>query len=150
MSAQANHPSAKRLIVVGQGAAGLCAAVSALAQARAHGLTLKVTLLDAAPMDASGGNTRWSPSNIRLQANHQMAPGFVDEVMAESGGLADFDYFQQLAEQARRYSRGDFSQPFVLRGEALELRELGVALTLLGESLGKKNQPDTAASEETP
>ncbi len=57
---------------------------------------------------------------------------------------------RQLAEQARRYSRGDFSQPFVLRGEALELRELGVALTLLGESLGKKNQPDTAASEETP
>ena len=100
MSAQATHPSAKRLIVVGQGAAGLCAAVSALIQARAHGLTLQVTLLDAAPMDASGGNTRWSPSNIRLQANHQMAPGFVDEIMAESDGLADEDYFQQLVDQA--------------------------------------------------
>ena len=100
MSVQATHPSAKRLIVVGQGAAGLCAAVSALTQARACGLTLRVTLLDAAPMEASGGNTRWSPSNIRLQANLQMAPGFVDEIMAESGGLADVNYFQQLAEQA--------------------------------------------------
>ena len=100
MSAQASHPSAKRLIVVGQGAAGLCAAVSALTQARAHGLTLQVTLLDAAPMDTSGGNTRWSPSNIRLQANHQMAPGFVDEIMAESEGLADAAYFQHLTEQA--------------------------------------------------
>lgn len=90
----------KRLIVVGQGAAGLCAAVSALTQARAQGVKVQVTLLDAAPIDQSGGNTRWSPSNIRLQANHQMAPGFVDEIMAESEGLADAAYFQQLAEQA--------------------------------------------------
>jgi tricarballylate dehydrogenase len=90
----------KRLIVVGQGAAGLCAAVSALTQARTQGVKVQVTLLDAAPIDQSGGNTRWSPSNIRLQANHQMAPGFVDDIMTESGGLADAAYFQQLAEQA--------------------------------------------------
>lgn len=100
MQDTASPQAAKRLVVVGQGAAGLCVAVSALTQARAHGLTLQVTLLDAAPMAASGGNTRWSPSNIRLQADHQMAPGFVDEIMAESGGLADAAYFQQLAEQA--------------------------------------------------
>ncbi len=100
MQDTASPQAAKRLVVVGQGAAGLCAAVSALTQARAQGLPLQVTLLDAAPMAASGGNTRWSPSNIRLQANHQMAPGFVDEIMAESEGLADAAYFQQLAEQA--------------------------------------------------
>ena len=100
MHAQAKQEPAKRLIVVGQGAAGLCAAVSALTQARTQGVNVRVTLLDAAPMDASGGNTRWSPSNIRLQANHQMAPGFVDEIMAESEGLADAAYFQQLADQA--------------------------------------------------
>lgn len=96
----ASPHAAKRLIVVGQGAAGLCAAVSALTQARAQGVKVQVTLLDAAPIDQSGGNTRWSPSNIRLQADHQMAPGFVDEIMAESGGMADAAYFQQLAEQA--------------------------------------------------
>ena len=96
----ASPQPAKRLIVVGQGAAGLCAAVSALTQARTQGVKVQVTLLDAAPIDQSGGNTRWSPSNIRLQANHQMAPGFVDDIMTESGGLADAAYFQQLAEQA--------------------------------------------------
>lgn len=89
-----------RLIVVGQGAAGLCAAVSAMTSAHASGVDLSVTLLDAAPLADSGGNSRWSPSNIRLQADHHVAPGFVDEVVAESGGLADRDYFQQLADQA--------------------------------------------------
>ena len=99
MSAQPS-PSPRRLLVVGQGAAGLCAVVSALGQARRSGLNVQITVLDAASEADSGGNSRWSPSNIRLQANHQMAPGFVDEVMAESEGLADPDYFQQLVDQA--------------------------------------------------
>ncbi len=99
MSAQPS-PSPRRLLVVGQGAAGLCAVVSALGQARRSGLNVQITVLDAASEADSGGNSRWSPSNIRLQTNHQMAPGFVDEVMAESEGLADPDYFQQLVDQA--------------------------------------------------
>jgi len=93
-------PALRHLLVVGQGAAGLCAAVSAIGQAKRCGLNLNITVVDAAPRADSGGNSRWSPANIRLQANHQMAPGFVDEVMAESGGLADRAYFQQLADQA--------------------------------------------------
>ncbi len=90
----------RRLIVVGQGAAGLCAAVSAMTSALASGVDLSVTLLDAAPLADSGGNTRWSPSNIRLQADHHVAPGFVEAIVAESSGLADRDYFQELADQA--------------------------------------------------
>jgi len=52
-------------IVVGQGAAGLAAALSAEEAARAAGTAVRMTVVDKAPEAEAGGNTRWSPSNTR-------------------------------------------------------------------------------------
>jgi tricarballylate dehydrogenase len=51
-------PLSPHLVVVGQGAAGLAAAISAADAARAVGAALRITLIHKAPEDQAGGNTR--------------------------------------------------------------------------------------------
>jgi tricarballylate dehydrogenase len=90
----------RKLIVVGQGAAGLAAALSAAEQARSRGLPIDITLLEKSREDEAGGNTRWSPSYMRLAAPDRLGPGFEDDMIEASGGLADKSYFRTLAENA--------------------------------------------------
>jgi tricarballylate dehydrogenase len=88
----------QKLVVVGHGAAGLAAALSAAEQARASDLPIDITVLEKSPRDEAGGNTRWSPSYMRLDAPDRIAAGFEDDMRAASGGLADRSYFRTLAE----------------------------------------------------
>jgi tricarballylate dehydrogenase len=90
----------KKLIVVGHGAAGLAAALSASEQARRRDFPVDVTLLEKSREDEAGGNTRWSPSNMRLDAPDRLDPGFEHDMLRASGGLADRGYFRTLAENA--------------------------------------------------
>jgi tricarballylate dehydrogenase len=90
----------QRLVVVGHGAAGLAAALSAAEQARSLGLPIEITLLEKSREDEAGGNTRWSPSYMRMEAPDRIAPGFEDEMQQASGGLADRSYFGTLADNA--------------------------------------------------
>jgi tricarballylate dehydrogenase len=92
--------NSRKLVVVGHGAAGLAAALSAAKQARSRGLRLDITVLEKSREDEAGGNTRWSPSYMRLAAPDRLAPGFEDDMQQASGGLADQAYFRTLAEQA--------------------------------------------------
>jgi tricarballylate dehydrogenase len=92
--------NSRKLVVVGHGAAGLAAALSAAEQARGRGLRIDITLLEKSREDEAGGNTRCSPSYMRLAAPDRLAPGFEDDMQQASGGLADQAYFRTLAEQA--------------------------------------------------
>ena len=94
-----------RIVVVGHGAAGLCAALSAMEAASERGIDAHITVLDRAPESACGGNSRWSPANIRMRAPDSMEPGFVDEIVAQSGGRADRAYFERLAAEAPATAR---------------------------------------------
>jgi tricarballylate dehydrogenase len=89
-----------KLVVVGHGAAGLAAALSAAEQARSRGLRIDITLLEKSREEESGGNTRWSPSYMRLAAPDRLAPGFEDDMQQSSDGLADQAYFRTLADNA--------------------------------------------------
>jgi tricarballylate dehydrogenase len=93
-------PVSQKLVVIGHGAAGLAAAVEAAEHARRRGLSIDITVMERAPKDQSGGNTRWSPSYMRMAAPDRLAPGFEDDVLEASGGLADAGYFRTLAEHA--------------------------------------------------
>src|SRR5712691_11882455 len=93
-------PDLQRLVVVGHGAAGLAAALAAAEQARSRGLRIDVTLLEKSGEAEAGGNTRWSPSYMRLVAPDRLAPGFEDDMRRASAGLADAAYFRTLAENA--------------------------------------------------
>jgi tricarballylate dehydrogenase len=90
----------QKLVVVGHGAAGLAAALSAAEQARSRDLSVEITLLEKSPEAEAGGNTRWSPSYMRLDAPDRIDPGFEQHMQHESGGLADRNYFRTLAENA--------------------------------------------------
>jgi tricarballylate dehydrogenase len=93
-------PNPKKLVVVGHGAAGLAAALSAAEQARSRSLPIDITLLEKSRKDEAGGNTRWSPSNMRLDAPDRIDPGFADDVFEACGGRADRSYFRTLADNA--------------------------------------------------
>jgi tricarballylate dehydrogenase len=90
----------RTLIVVGHGAAGLAAAVSAAEQAGSNGVRVDITVLEKTREDEAGGNTRWSPTYMRMAAPDRLAPGFQEGMQQASGGLADPLYFRTLAENA--------------------------------------------------
>src|ERR1700760_4449199 len=90
----------QNLVVVGHGAAGLAAALSAGEQGGGCGARLDITLLEKSREAEAGGNTRWSPSYMRLAAPDRLAPGFEEDMQQAAGGLADRNYFATLAERA--------------------------------------------------
>lgn len=67
------------VIVVGCGAAGLTAALSALE------LGAKVIVLERAPEAMRGGNTRWTEALMRLKPDGQISDDFVEAFTANSG-----------------------------------------------------------------
>jgi tricarballylate dehydrogenase len=89
-----------KLVVVGHGAAGLAAALSAAEQAQRSGLPIDITVLEKAREDEAGGNTRWSPSNMRLDTPSRIDPGFANDMLKTSGGRGDISYFRTLADSA--------------------------------------------------
>jgi tricarballylate dehydrogenase len=89
-----------KLVVVGHGAAGLAAALSAAEQAQRSGLPIDITVLEKAREDEAGGNTSWSPSNMRLDTPSRIDPGFANDMLKTSGGRGDISYFRTLADNA--------------------------------------------------
>ena len=87
------------LVVVGQGAAGLAAALAAGERAREIDCPVQITLLDRAPAGLAGGGTRFSPSNMRLSDAQAMAREF--EVMIAADPRHDRAYFETLAHEAQ-------------------------------------------------
>ena len=90
----------QKLVVVGHGAAGLAAALSAAEQAQSRCLPIDITVVEKSREDESGGNTSWSPSNMRLDAPDRIDPGFVDDMLRACGGRGDPGYFRTLADNA--------------------------------------------------
>src|SRR5436853_3277253 len=95
MSASSNH-----LVVVGQGAAGLSAALAAAEEAKARNLAATVTLIDKAPEPEAGGNTRFTPSYMRMAAVDRVEPSFVHDMLEATQFKGDEDYFATLAHHA--------------------------------------------------
>ena len=74
--------------------------MAATEAARAHGRPIKVTLADKASEDEAGGNTRWSPSNMRMASPDRVEPSFVHDMLAATNFQGDESYFARLAKEA--------------------------------------------------
>jgi tricarballylate dehydrogenase len=61
---------------------------------------IEITLLEKASEDIASGNSRWSPSYMRMAAPDRIAPNFEEDMQLASEGKADRDYFRRLAERA--------------------------------------------------
>ena len=71
------------VIVVGHGIAGLATAVSALEQG------LSVTVLERAPVEERGGNTRWTEAFMRMKNEEEVSDDFESHFMANAGHHLD-------------------------------------------------------------
>lgn len=94
-----DHAS-RNLIVVGQGAAGVAAALAATETAPARNSPTIITVVDKANENEAGGNTRWSPSYMRMASLEQVEPAFVDDMLKATRSQGDKAYFSRLAAEA--------------------------------------------------
>jgi tricarballylate dehydrogenase len=92
--------SSRNIVVIGQGAAGLSAALAAAEAARAAARATTVTLIDKAPEADAGGNTRWTPSYMRMASVDRVEPSFVHDMLEATRFQGDEGYFATLAAEA--------------------------------------------------
>ncbi|MEI8150460.1 MAG: FAD-binding protein [Hyphomicrobiales bacterium] len=92
----------RNIVVIGQGAAGLSAALAAAETARDKNIAAQITLIDKAPERDAGGNTRWTPSYMRMAAVDRVEPSFVHDMLEATAFRGDEDYFATLAHEAPR------------------------------------------------
>src|SRR5689334_9265431 len=90
----------QHVVVVGQGAAGLSAALAAAETAREQSIDLAVTLIDKAPEPEAGGNTRFTPAYMRMAAVDRVERSFLHDMQEATAGRGDSVYFATLAELA--------------------------------------------------
>ncbi len=90
------------IVVVGHGAAGLAAALSAAEEARARAIAAAVTLIEKAPEEKAGGNTRWSPSYMRMAAPDRVESSFVHDMLTATKFEGDETYFARLGARRAR------------------------------------------------
>ena len=94
------NAASSNVIVVGQGAAGLAAALSAAEAARGRGRPIHITVIDKASEAEAGGNTLWSPSNMRMAAPDRVEASFVLDMLTATQFQGDQTYFARLAKDA--------------------------------------------------
>ena len=92
--------TSRNLVVIGHGAAGLTAALAAAEAARARNLGVTVMLIEKAPESEAGGNTRWTPSYMRMAAPDRVEPSFVHDMLEATRMQGDETYFARLAAEA--------------------------------------------------
>ena len=90
------------LVVVGHGIAGLSAAVSAAE------MGAEVIVLERAPREECGGNTRWTDALMRLKSENAVADDFESHFAANAGHHLDPELTADLA-------RAPEDQPAILR-----------------------------------
>jgi tricarballylate dehydrogenase len=90
----------RHIVVVGQGAAGLSAALAAAEVAKEKRIDLAVTLIDKAPAPEAGGNTRFTPAYMRMAAIDRVEPSFVHDMLEATALKGDEAYFATLASLA--------------------------------------------------
>ena len=100
------------VVVVGCGIAGLSAAVSAM-QARA-----RVAVLERAPKEERGGNTRWTDALMRMSSEHEVSPDLRDHLARNSGHHLDPELIAETSKDFASWSAVvktlGFSDPMIV------------------------------------
>ena len=130
--------AAARIIVVGQGAAGLAATLAAAETARAAGRSIDITLIDRAAESEAGGNTRWSPSNMRMVSPDRVDRNFVADMLSATQSRGDKSYFTRLARDApatiawlQRHGIEFIQPPYYLSTGPARIQPVGGGVSLI-------------------
>ncbi|MEV7663635.1 FAD-binding protein [Paenarthrobacter sp. NPDC089316] len=110
------------LLVVGTGAAGLTTATEFLHAADKGGWKPSIAVIDKAPVEESGGATRWSWVNLFVNQHGQVDPEVINRVI---GGHPDVDdqYFRTLEAES-----GDTAQWMRTQGVQIAYQNPGIAM----------------------
>ena len=87
------------VVVVGAGAAGLSAALSAHEGLTRAGGSARVAMLERSDQALRGGNTRWSGAFLRLKDRTTPVDNLADYGVTVSQGQASREYYDRLAEK---------------------------------------------------
>src|ERR1700690_2431956 len=90
----------RNLIVFGQGRAGVPGTLAAPEPAGGRAGPIRILLIDKASEAEAGGNTRWSPSNMRMASPDRVEQSFVHDMLAATNFQGDESYFARLAQEA--------------------------------------------------
>lgn len=88
------------VIIVGCGAAGTAAALAAAEEAKQQNESLSIAILERAPFEQRGGNTRWTAAYMRMENIDTPAENFVDDVVKFSDNYIDREYAETLQNEA--------------------------------------------------
>lgn len=88
------------LVVIGCGVAGTSAALAAVEKAKEQGKELKVAILERAPFDQRGGNSRWTAAYMRMENIDTPAENLVEDMLNFSDHYSDRAYIETLAKDA--------------------------------------------------
>ena len=102
MSYNKNSEQTFDTIVIGSGIAGLSAAVTAQQNGS------RVAILERAPLEERGGNTRYTESFWRMKSEDEVSDDFEDRFAENSGGWPDLSILEDLVRDRE-------NQPAVLR-----------------------------------
>jgi tricarballylate dehydrogenase len=89
----------KNIVVIGQGRRA-CQRRSRRPKRRVKEHRRAITLVDKAPEQDAGGNTRWTPSYMRMVSVDRVEPSFVHDMLEATRFQGDEGYFATLAQQA--------------------------------------------------
>lgn len=87
------------VVVVGCGIAGLSAAVAAQEQGA------QVVVLERAPIEERGGNTRYTPARLRMKSATELSDDIVDYFAANAGGYLDPSLVHLTSEDSGNWPR---------------------------------------------
>ncbi|WP_455675808.1 FAD-binding protein [Pradoshia sp.] len=88
------------LIIVGCGAAGTSTALAAAEKAKETGQKLSIAILERAPFEKRGGNTRWTAAYMRMENIDTPAPNLVEDMMEFSDHSISREYAETLQNEA--------------------------------------------------
>lgn len=88
------------LIVVGCGAAGTATALAAAEEAKESGQRVSIAILERAPFEKRGGNTRWTAAYMRMENIDTPAPNLVEDMMEFSDHSISREYAETLQNEA--------------------------------------------------
>jgi tricarballylate dehydrogenase len=88
------------VLIIGAGAAGTSAAVSAAETAKNLGKTAKIVIVDRSNEKEWGGNSRFTTAFFRMTDEDHLDPDLVQDLLTDSKGKFDREYAITLAENA--------------------------------------------------
>ncbi|MHB8566724.1 MAG: FAD-binding protein [Nitrososphaerales archaeon] len=88
------------VIVIGAGAAGTAAALSAVETAKELGKESRIVILERTDESDWGGNSRYTTSNFRMIDEEQLYPTFEQDMINDSKGRINKEYVHRLALEA--------------------------------------------------